>query len=289
MSLSAAAPETHRSALGRAVRDIRVSRGRTLRDLANTLGVSPATLSAIENGKTGVSSERIARIADELDVPVQRIFSTVESVSEPHRASAGEPRPDWRAFAPLRIEPALAGALSSFLEFGYHGASMRTIADRAALSVSGLYHHHASKQDMLVALLDLTMSDLLSRSEAARAEGATPAERFALLVECLALYHTHRRELAFVGASEMRSLGPADHRRVAAARVDQQRMVDAEVEAGVLSGEFATDQPHEAARAVVTMCTALAQWFRTSGRSTPEEIASQYVRFALDLVRHVPR
>ncbi|MCD9197942.1 TetR family transcriptional regulator [Aeromicrobium wangtongii] len=281
--------EEHRTALGRAVREIRASRGRTLRGLADALAISPATLSAIENGKTGVSSERIARIADELDVPVHRIFSTAEDVSEQPRPSAGAARADWRVFAPLQLDPALAGALSAFVEFGYHGASMRTIAERAGLSVPGLYHHHASKQEMLVALLDLTMSDLLSRSEAARAEGSTPAERFALLVECLALYHTHRRELAFVGASEMRSLGPANHRRLAATRVEQQRMVDAEVEAGVLSGEFATDLPHEAARAVVTMCTALAQWFRTPGPSTPEEVAAQYVRFALDLVRHVPR
>lgn len=137
---------------------------------------------------------------------------------------------------------------------------------------------------MLVAILDLTMNDLQGRTVAARAEGRDPVERFALLVECLALYHTHRRELGFVGASEMRSLRPQARERVATARRAQQRMVDEEVEQAAAAGVFATDRPHEAARAVVTMCTALPQWFSPAGPMNAEEIADQYVHFALDLV-----
>src|SRR3546814_9732424 len=105
---------------------------------------------------------------------------------------------------------------------------------------------------MLVAILDLTMADLRSRSGAARAQGDGAVQRFALLVECLALFHTHRRELGFVGASEMRSLLPPDRERVAAARRAQQRMVDDEVEQACDEGLFAVTRPREAGRAVVT-------------------------------------
>lgn len=291
MSTTSPAAE-HRAALGRNLRELRAARGLTLRDVAARLAVSPATLSAIENGKTGISSERIARLAEALDVPVQRVFAGSDEVPSAPTTAAdsallGPATDDWRSFPPLHLDPALAGALSSFLELGYHGASMRTIAERANLSVPGLYHYYASKQEMLVAVLDLTMSDLLARSHAARSEGEGPVERFALLVECLALVHTHRRELAFVGASEMRSLEPEARERVAAVRREQQRMVDVEVEEAVRSGAFATSQPHEAARAVVTMCTALAQWFRDNGPASAEQVAAQYVDFALDLVRCV--
>lgn len=285
-----------RSALGRTLRELRTARGLTLRDVAGLLEVSPATVSAIENGKTGVSSERISRLAEALDVPVQRLFAaSTDGDDLGHRARAagaagvldGGRRTDldWRSFPPLTLDAALSGALSSFLEFGYHGATMRTIAERANLSVPGLYHYYASKQEMLVALLDLTMTDLRTRTEAARDEGHDAVERFALIVECLALYHTHRRELAFVGASEMRSLAPESRRRVASVRREEQRMVDVEVEAAVRSGAFRTAQPHEAARAVVTMCTALSQWFRDTGPASAEHVAAQYVDFALDLVR----
>ena len=283
----------HRAAVGRTLRELRTSRGLTLRDVAGLLAVSPATLSAIENGKTGISSERIARLAEALDVPVQRVFATSDDVDVGSRERPLPPAPvpapgvpgDWRSYPSLRLDPALDGALSSFLEFGYHGAPMRTIAERAGLSVPGLYHYYASKQEMLVALLDLTMRDLRLRTEAARDQGGTAVERFALVVECLALFHTHRRELAFVGASEMRSLEGGTRERVAATRRDEQRMVDVEVEAGVAAGDFRTPQPHEAARAVVTMCTALSQWFRDSGPASAEQVAAQYVDFALDLVQ----
>ena len=290
-----------RRTFGRTVRELRAVRGFTGRDLAALLHVSPATVSAIENGKTGLSAARTALLADVLGVPVQRMFSPSvdrrarQSVSGTQASTGASPvgrarrhapvEADWRDFPPLSLDPALGGALSSFLEFGYHGATMRTIAERAQLSVAGLYHHYASKQEMLVAILELTMTDLHTRSVAARDEGRDPVERFALLVECLALVHTHRRELGFVGASEMRSLAPDARRRVAAARREQQRMVDREVEQAVRSGAFRTTRPREAARAVVTMCTALPQWFHDSGPASAEQVAAQYVEFALDLVR----
>lgn len=286
-----------RTALGPTLRALRTSRQLTLRDLAALLEVSPATLSAIENGRTGVSADRVARLAALLGVPVGRMFLPADAQpprdgTDPAAGHGGEPsaggqpdgHPDWRSFPPLSLDTALRGALSCFLEFGYHGATMRTIAERANLSVAGLYHHYASKQDMLVALLDLTMTDLHTRSVAARAEGRSCVERFTLLVECLALVHTHRRELGFVGASEMRSLEPDARRRLAGVRQDQQRMVDVEVEQAVLAGHFLTTRPREAARAVVTMCTALPQWFRETGPATAEQVAEQYVQFALAVV-----
>ena len=132
----------HSLALGRTVRQLREARGLTLRDVAALLGVSPATVSAIENGRTGISSQRIARLADGFGVPVQRLF-----LPAVHPTGNGRP-------------------------------------------------------------------------------------------------------------------------------VDAAR------------GDFRT-RPREAARAVVTMCTALPQWFRDTGPASPEHVAGQYVDFALDLVQCV--
>ncbi len=271
--------------LGERVRAARGAQGLSLRALAGRLGVSPATLSEVERGRTGLSAVRLARIAELLDVPVEQLLVRRPA---PRRAVGTTRPPDdgagWRSYPPLQLELPLAGALAAFLELGYSGASMRDIGRRAGLSVPGLYHYHPSKQDLLVALLDLTMSDLLARSRAARAEGEGPVQRFRLLVECLALFHTHRRELGFIGASEMRSVEPAARARVAAARREQQRMVDDEVVAGCRAGRFGTNRPAEASRAVVTMCTALPQWFSPGGPATAEQVAAQYVDFALGVV-----
>lgn len=286
----------HRLALGSSVREARGQRGLTLRDLARLVGVSPATLSAIENGTTGTSTERLGHLADALGVRVERLLSSTPAPPVDPRWSgvvaptSHEPHGpgDWRVYDPLVLDPALRGALASFLELGYQGSTMRAIAERAGLSVAGLYHYYPGKQQLLVTLLDLTMSDLAARTDLALADADGPAARFAHLVECQALYHTHRRELAFIGASEMRSLDGSARHRIAAIRSDEQRKVDRPVAEACASGAFGTTQPHEASRAVITMCTALASWYRPGGSATPEEIAAQYVDFALDLVRCEP-
>lgn len=192
---------------------------------------------------------------------------------------------DWRRYEPLALGPVLSAAADAFVQVGYHGATVRDIARRCGLSVPGIYHHYLTKQDMLVRLLDLLMEDLLQRSQTAVSEGGdNPVRRFGLLVENLALTHTYRRDLAFIGASEMRSLEPANRKRIIAMRREQQRMVDAEVEAGVAAGRFRTSVPHEASRAVVAMCTGIVQWYRDDKQFIPEEIAGQYVDFALSVV-----
>ena len=110
---------------------------------------------------------------------------------------------EWRLYSELELDAVLKAALASFVETGYHGATVRDIARRAGLSVPGIYHHYPTKQDMLLGILDVTMADLLARSRAAKEQGAgNPVRSFSLLVECLVLFHCHRRDAAFVAKIE---------------------------------------------------------------------------------------
>ena len=266
-----------REDVGARLRVARQQAGLTLRATAEALGVSVGTWSAVENGRTRITADRVAAAAGLFGADVEILAAPGPAVKSVART--------WRDYPPLDLPAPLAGALDAFVELGYHGATIRDIAQRAELSVPGLYHHWPTKQHLLVALMDRTMDELLDRAEAARAEGDGPVERFALLVECLALFHTHRRELGFIGASEMRSIDEPDRSRITALRVSLQRMVDAEVREAVRRGLFTTPLPHEASRAVVTMCTALPTWWSPTGPTPPATVAAQYVEFALDLTR----
>ncbi len=277
--------------VGAQVRLARSAKGLSLRALARMIDVSPATLSQIENAHTGLTVVRLSRIADVLGLSVTEILDIAPTAAPEVPAPPPRPAPpaDWRHYAPIEFDPVLQAALEEFLAVGYHGATVRGIAARCGLSVSGIYHYYASKQQMLVTILDLTMTDLLARARSAQAEGGDPVERFRLLVENLALFHTHRRELGAVGASEMRSLDPGNRAAIAEQRTLQQRMVDHEVEDAVRLGRFGADHSHEAARAVVTMCTALPTWWRPDGPLSPEQVAGQYVGIALDMMRLLRR
>ena len=275
--------------LGARLRQYRTASRRSLRELGERTGVSAASISAYENGRTQISVRRLQTFADELGVTLADLLDPRVEPTTPARTPHDPAGDDtWRSYGPLALNPVLTAALAAIRDTGYHGCTVREIADRAGLSVPGIYHHYRSKQEMLVALFDLTMADLLRRSHAARDQGSTPAEKFALMVESLALYHTNRRDLGLLGATEMRSLLPHSRRRIADLRVDQQRMIDVEVELAVRDGSFRTPFPHDAARAVVTMCTALPQWFDPSGSVTAQRVAELYVGFALNLVGAQP-
>lgn len=273
--------------LGARIRHTRGLRGITLREMALRLGVSPATMSAVENGRTGISAQRLMELACVLDVSTEDLLTPLpQTGSEADQPAAGEPASDdWRRYDRLTFDAPLMAALEAFLEVGYHGSTMRDIARRAGLSVPGIYHHYASKQEMLVSILDATVSDLARRCVLVLAESDSALDRFSLLVENLALFHTHRRELGFVGATEMRSLEEPGRSRIIATRNTIQAMVATEIERGQREGVFAVDEPGEAARAVVTMCTGLAQWFSPDGSASAEQVARRYIGYALDLVR----
>ena len=201
---------------GARLRQARTAAGLSLRETAARLGVSPATLSAVENGKTGISIPRLRTAAAELGTTVSWLVGE-QPADQPPRTTAhtrtpppAGPARNWREFPPLALDPALSAAIDTFVETGYHGATVRSIAERAGMSVPGVYHHYRDKQELLVRALDLTMDELHWRMPAAGAEGATAVLRLAHTVEALALFHTHRRKLAFIGASEMRSLTPAN-------------------------------------------------------------------------------
>ena len=51
-----------------------------------------------------------------------------------------------------RIHSIIEAAINEFIEKGYAGASMESIAKRSALSKGGLYHHFSSKAEILFAV-----------------------------------------------------------------------------------------------------------------------------------------
>lgn len=48
----------------------------------------------------------------------------------------------------------IEAAFDIFRERGYHGTSMRQIAERAGIALGGIYNHFASKEDIFAAVLD---------------------------------------------------------------------------------------------------------------------------------------
>lgn len=192
---------------------------------------------------------------------------------------------DWRDFSASALPPLLHAALQSFVHRGYHGTTTRQLAAEAGLSVPGLYHHYPSKQAILVTIVTASMQDLRRRSLAALEEaGDDPLRQLQLHTECMVLFHAHSKELAFLASSETRSIETPDHDRYLAMRDAQEQLLREIVQRGADSGVFSVPDPKATARALATLFTGIAQWFRTDGPRSAESIAAEYTEFAMRLV-----
>jgi len=258
-------------------RAAREARGISLRALASQLGVSPATLSAVETGRTPLTVDRLQRIADLLDFPLARLLrgDVLPPPAGPHVGPEA-----WRRYEDLALGSILDAATKLFVQHGYHATSVREVAAEARVSVAGIYHHYPSKQHLLVALLDITMTEIRWRLLAARDEGTTAQDAFALMVESLALFHAVRGDLAFLGASEMRGIAEPDLSRITALRDEVQHLLDEQA-----SLAFPGVEVRASCRAIATMCTSLPSWFRSDGSLSPHQIAKHYADLALKMLQ----
>lgn len=284
--------------MGAAIRSTRQARGLSLRALAARLEVSPGTVSALERDLTPITVARLEKVAAVLGLPASELLASstamrgtpvpttrsahADRVDASHRLERG----DWREFDGIVMDPVMQAATRLFVAQGFHATTVRQIAAEAGMSVAGVYHHYPSKAQILVALLDLTMSELIWRMEAARIESHDVVESFARMVESLALFHAVRGDLAFLGASEMRGLGP-ERARITAMRDDIQHALDRQAQETMKAGAptaLSADDLRIATRAVATMCTSLPSWFRLDGPMSPGEVATRYANYALALL-----
>lgn len=179
----------------------------------------------------------------------------------------------------------IAAAVQNFTARGYHGTSMRDIAGAAGVTVASIYHHFASKQEILQHVMVATMADLLdatrrSVEEAVAAGRDTPTGKLDALVDAWLIFHTTRQAEALIGASELRSLDEEGRARVVGLRDEQESLVRSIVDEGVAQGVFATSYPREAARAIIEMGYSVSSWYRLGGELSPEEMSVRYRELA---------
>lgn len=192
---------------------------------------------------------------------------------------------DWRTYPEQGLPRVLKAALEAFAEKGYHGTTTRQLAERSGLSVPGIYHHYRSKQDILFDLMMVVIDELIERSrQALISAGDDPRDQFDALVESLLRFHMFRQKGAVVSTSELRSLEPGNRETYVARRDEQQAMILRIVQAGVDAGQFSTPYPHDAARAIASLCVGVASWYRPDGQLSVESLLERHLVIAEAIV-----
>lgn len=190
--------------------------------------------------------------------------------------------------APHRInrEVVIQAGLAAFAANGFNGASMREIAAEARTSLSNLYNYFPSKTYLLAQILLDTGSDLYQRLDAAAA-GAIggPTERLTAAVDAYIGFIVDRPLASLVGINEIRYLSGPARQAVTEVRDRTDNLFRRLVEEGCGTGDFRTEFPRDAARAIVTMCSSMSTWYRPDGALGQVELSERYVQFSLGIVQ----
>ncbi|GAF43549.1 TetR/AcrR family transcriptional regulator [Rhodococcus wratislaviensis] len=180
----------------------------------------------------------------------------------------------------------LDSAVANMNERGYHGTSMRDIARGADITVASIYHHFASKQEILQDIMVRALHDAIAMTRGALLRsGGAPADQLQALMRAWVMFHTTRQLDAMVGATEIRSLDDAGRRLVVALRDEQEHLFRDVVERGVEEGDFATEFPRDAVRGIINMGQSVCTWWHAAGPLKPEELAERYADLALAMVK----
>lgn len=175
-------------------------------------------------------------------------------------------------------------ALELFANQGYAATGIRQIASAAGLSLSAMYHHFSTKEELLLSIMRTTMTEL--EEEAARCVLANPdpADALGALVTSHVRMHAEQPQACFVTDTEVRSLFGDARAAIIAQRDSYQAVWVAVVEEGTASGQFHVANPKIAVLGLLEMCTGPARWYRADGPSSIEDICTQFTDMSLRLL-----
>lgn len=156
--------------------------------------------------------------------------------------------------APVTVPPTFAPAPDTtrariqleaarlFLQSGYHGVSMREVAEAVGVTKPALYHHYADKEALFIAMLDGTLPGLARLVQVASQQPDIRLQLHTLVQELLATAPEQRLGLQL--ASELRHVSP---KRREAFETEYRRVwmggLTALFEAAAARGELRGDLP----------------------------------------------
>ncbi|MFF1635675.1 TetR/AcrR family transcriptional regulator [Leifsonia sp. NPDC058248] len=175
-------------------------------------------------------------------------------------------------------------AVAAFNEYGYDATSIGMLAERLGLSKSAIYHHVASKDDLLALALDEALDGLEGVLAESGATTGSAADRLAFVLRGAVAVLTDK--LPYVTLL-LRVRGNTDMERAALARrrAFDRAVADLVVEARD-EGSLRSDiDAGIVSRLLFGMINSIVEWYRPDGPETPAQLADDLLALAFDGLR----
>jgi AcrR family transcriptional regulator len=175
----------------------------------------------------------------------------------------------------LRRAEILEAAAALFDELGFHRTTTAAIADRVGTAKATVYHYFRAKHDILYAIHDEWIDELLALFEATTATTDDPVETIRAVTRDIVQLIDQKPGHVRVFFEYFREL-PPDLRASAKVKRDRyEELVEGAILRGMQQGSMAWQNPRTASFALFGMCNWAYQWYRPGGELTHDEVSDQ--------------
>jgi TetR/AcrR family transcriptional regulator, cholesterol catabolism regulator len=171
---------------------------------------------------------------------------------------------------PARKDQILEAAARLFGERGYHGTSMRDLAEETGILPGSLYAHIQSKEGLLYEIVARAAGEFLERLEAVRAAEVPPEERLRLAMRVHVGVVAEHLDGARVFLHEWRALEPGRREEVRGLRRRYEGLWD-----GIVRDLHGAADRKFARLLVLSAANWTYAWYDPEGPLSPEEVADR--------------
>ena len=163
-----------------------------------------------------------------------------------------------------------------FARQGYHATGIMELCTANGLGKGALYHYIGSKEELLAAIHDRVMDEVMLGADRVAEAGGSPSRQLAMLGdELLDVIHRYPDHV-WVFLHEFPALTGERAEQFRRRRREYERRVEAVLQAGVDSNEFRDLDPWLTARAWLGMHNYTYLWLRVDGRLTARDVAKPF-------------
>lgn len=179
----------------------------------------------------------------------------------------------------------LEQALALFSERGFHGVSVREIAEAAGVRASSMYAHIESKEQVLFQLMAGGHEEHAARlRQALLGAGNDPIEQIRHLTRAHVRMHAEHPLLARVCNRELHALNDENRARIETIRESSVQFFLDVMQRGRELGVFDVADPWLGTAAIGAMGMRIAEWWDQYPGYTVDQVADTYADFAVKLL-----
>jgi AcrR family transcriptional regulator len=193
--------------------------------------------------------------------------------------------PKWQA----RRQAIIDTSAPVFARRGYHATGIMELCAANDLGKGALYHYIGSKEELLAAILDRVMDEVLAGADRVAATGGSPSAQLAMLgEELLDVIHRYPDHV-WVFLHEFPALTGERAERFRERRRAYEKQVEAVLRAGVAAGELRDLDPWLTSMAWFGMHNYTYLWLRPGGSLSARDVAQPFADIFMKGIAAPPR